>query len=142
MGLNSEKPYCGMGNVENLVDYMSNSWAESIVVPNSLLTEDLHDNIRGGRTLGRLEKLLDKRDGVDSEYAKRKAIKARNIEQYAKQVAESSQFAKHGDFVDINREINYNLGKVDEIQLHKNMMAMVGGMISAGIIDSDDLIEE
>jgi hypothetical protein len=31
---------------------------------------------------------------------------------------------------------------VDEIQLHRNMAALVGGMVNGGLIDADDLEEE
>ena len=32
--------------------------------------------------------------------------------------------------------------EADEIQLHKNLMAFVGGMVSGGMIDADDLLED
>lgn len=125
--LNKNLPYCGLGNIENLNNYMRQAFAELIVVPNSWLPEDYHDNVRGGRTLARLDQMADKAAGL-TEHRKLKALKAENIENYRKQYEESGQF-------------EYN-GHRDELQLHKNQMAFVGGMVNRGMIDADDLMED
>ena len=104
---------------------------ECIVVPNAWLPEEHHDNVRGGRTLARLEKVCDARDGL-TDHVKLKALKARNIERLRKQVTGH----------DIDCELDYSQNETDELQLHKNEMAMVTGMVNSGIIDADDLEEE
>ena len=76
---------------------------------------------------------------------KRKRRKARNIEKLRKQVEEKSIFTTHKggtDFVDLSGELDYSDNEADEIQLHKNLMALVGGMVNRGMIDADDLEEE
>ena len=99
---------------------------ECIVVPNSWLPEEWHDKVRGGRTLARLEQVCDKRAGITS-HRKIKALKAENIENYRK------QFEENGSF-------EYD-GHTDEMQLHRNEMAMVRGMVNSGMIDVEDLLE-
>jgi len=114
---------------------------EMIVVPNSCLPAEMHDNVRGGRTLARLEQLCEKRDGITA-HTKLKALKARNVERLAAQVDSKSVFAAHGDFVDLTGELDYSDNECDDLQLTKNMQALVGGMVNGGIIDADDLLED
>jgi len=114
---------------------------ESITVPNHLLPAEFHDDVRGCRTLARLDQLCDKRDGV-SEHTKLKALKARNVERLAAQVEAKSVFAAHGDFVDLSGELDYSDNECDDLQLTKNMQALVGGMVNGGLIDADDLLED
>ena len=143
--LDSTKPYCGMGNIENLNAYMQQQFAELIEVPNSMLPEKYHDNIRGGRTIARLNELMAEEEQTETAHQKAKAAKARNIEKLRKQVEEKSIFTTHKggtDFVDLSGELDYSDNEADEIQLHKNMLAMVGGMVNGGLIDADDLLED
>jgi len=98
---------------------------EMIVVPNSWLPEEYHDKVRGGRTLARLEKGCDKRDGL-TEHRKTKAIKAKNVENYRK------QFEANGTF-------EYN-GHTNELQLHRNEMAFCSAH-PAIEIDEDDWMD-
>ena len=56
--LDSTKPYCGFNNIDELNAHMQEQFAELIEVPNSMLPEKYHDNIRGGRTLARLNELM------------------------------------------------------------------------------------
>lgn len=115
----------------------------TIVVPNEWLPEELHDEVRGGRTLERLEQICDKRDGLTA-HRKLKAIKARNIEKLRKQVEEKSIYRTHKgrtDFVDLDGPLDYSQNEVDEIAQHRAECALVGGMISGGLIDADDLLE-
>jgi hypothetical protein len=114
---------------------------EMIVVPNSCLPAEMHDNVRGGRTLARLEQMCEKRDGITA-HTKLKALKARNVERLAAQVDSKSVFAAHGDFVDLTGELDYSDNECDDLQLTKNMQALVGGMVNGGIIDADDLLED
>ncbi len=117
---------------------------ECITVPNHLLPEEFHDEVRGGRTLARLEELCDKRDGI-TEHVKKQAIKARNIEKLRKQFEAKAQYHTHKggtDFVDLDSEFDYSDNECDELQLHKNMAALVGGMVNGGLIDADDLLED
>ena len=114
---------------------------ECITVPNHLLPAELHDDVRGCRTLARLEELCDKRDGV-TEHTKQKNIKARNIERLRKQVEATSRFNERGDFIDLEHELDYSDNECDDLQLTKNMQALVGGMVNGGMIDADDLLED
>lgn len=118
------------------------AWSKCIVVPNELLPEEFHDDVRKGRTLARLEQLCDVRDGIHTEHQKAKAAKARNIAKLAQQVEQLSRYNNHGDFIDIETELDYNVCEMDEVQLNKNMIAMVNGMVNGGIIDEDDLSDE
>lgn len=130
-----------MFNAKQELAKLEKAIMETIVVPNEWLPEELHDDVRGGRTLARLEQICDKRDGV-TEFTKTQAIKARNIERLRKQVEAKSIFHTHKggtDFVDLDGELDYSGNECDELQLHKNQMALVGGMINGGIIDADEL---
>jgi hypothetical protein len=111
---------------------------ECITVPNHLLPEEFHDHKSGERTLARLEELCDERDGI-TEHVKLKALKARNIEKLAAQVEAKTIRNAHGDFVDLDSELDYSDNECDELQLHKNQMALVGGMFNSGMIDAEDL---
>ncbi len=133
-----------MFNAKEELAKLEKAIMETIVVPNEWLPEELHDDVRGGRTLERLEELCDKRDGL-TEHVKVQQIKARNIEKLRKQFEAKAQFNTHKggtDFVDLDSEFDYSGNECDEIQLHKNQMAMVSGMISGGLIDADDLLED
>lgn len=124
-----------------MFDELARLVRESIVVPNHLLPEDFHDNTRGGRTLERLEQLCDERDG-NTEHRKLKELKARNVAKLAAQVEAKTIRNGHGDFVDLDSELDYSMNEIDELQLHRNMAALVGGMVNGGLIDSDDLLED
>lgn len=127
-----------------LLAEFSQAIRECITVPNHLLPEELRDEVRGGRTLARLEELCDKRDGL-TEHVKKQAIKARNIEKLRKQVEEKSIYRTHKggtDFVDLDGELDYSDNEMDDLQLTKNMQALVGGMVNGGLIDADDLLED
>ena len=143
--LDSTKPYCGMGNIENLNRYMQSVFAECIEVPNHLLPEEFRDEVRGGRTIARLNEMCEAKADTETAHQKAKAAKARNIEKLRKQVEEKSIFTTHKggtDFVDLSGELDYSDNEADEIQLHKNLMALVGGMVNRGMVDADDLEEE
>ena len=100
---------------------------ESVIeIPNSWLPAELHDDVRGGRTIERLNELLDERDGI-TEHRKLKAIKARNIARLAAQFESGCE------------EFDYSQNERDELQLYRNECAMIEGMIHAGHIDRDDL---
>ena len=116
---------------------------ECITVSNEWLPEEFHDDIRGGRTLARLEEMCEVRDGI-TEHVKRQQTKARNIEKLCKQVEAKSVFAetKAGkQFVDLDSELDYSNNEIDDLQLTKNMMALVAGMVNGGVLDADDLEE-
>jgi hypothetical protein len=101
----------------------------AVVIPNSWLTTNLQDNVRGGRTVAKLNKLLDKRDGV-TKHRKAKAAKARNVAILAAQFAAGRE------------EFDYSQNERNELQLYRNECAMVDAMIAAGHIDRDDLNDE
>lgn len=117
---------------------------EMIVVPNECLPAEFHDNVRGGRTLARLNEMTDKRDGI-TEHTKKQAVKARNIEKLSKQFETLAQYKTHKggtDFVDLSDGFDYSDNECDDLQLTKNMQALVGGMVNGGLIDADDLLED
>jgi hypothetical protein len=59
--LDSNKTYCGMGNIDNLRAYMENLLADMIVVPNSWLPESYHNKTTGGRTLAKVASMYEER---------------------------------------------------------------------------------
>lgn len=127
-----------------LVAELRQATRELIVVPNSCLPAEMHDNVRGGRTLARLEELCEKRDGITA-HTKLKALKARNVERLRKQFEAKAQYNTHKggtDFVDLDSEFDYSDNECDDLQLTKNMQALVGGMVNGGLIDADDLLED
>jgi hypothetical protein len=121
-----------------MFDELAKSIRECITVPNHLLPEEFHDHKSGERTLARLEELCDERDG-NTEFRKLKELKARNIERLAAQVEAKTIRNAHGDFVDLDSELDYSDNECDELQLHKNQMALVGGMVNGGLIDAEEL---
>ena len=79
---------------------------------------------------------------TETEHQQMKALKARNVERLRKQVEEKSVFKTHkggSDFVALSDELDYSDNESNEIQLHKNMLALVSGMVNGGLIDLDDL---
>ena len=113
-------------SAENWSRKLKEAVKECIVVPNSWLPEEYHDNVRGGRTLARLDEMCDKRDGV-TEHRKLKALKAENIENYRKQFEESGSF-------------EYD-GHRDDLQLYKNEMAFCTACPTIEF-DDDELMEQ
>lgn len=145
MNYDSTKPYCGFDNIDDLMADFSQAIRECIEVPNSWLPEEFHDNVRGGRTLARLDEMCEELTEQETAHQKAKAAKARNIERLRKQVEEKSIYKTHKggtDFVDLSGELDYSDNEADEIQLHRNMAALVGGMVNGGLIDAEDLEEE
>ena len=143
--LDSTKPYCGFNNIDELNAYMQQQFAELIEVPNSWLPEKYHDKIRGGRTIARLNELMAEEDETETAHQKAKAAKARNIEKLRKQFEQKAIYTTHKggtDFVDMESGFDYSDNEADDLQLTKNMMAFVGGMVNRGMIDADDLLED
>jgi hypothetical protein len=101
----------------------------AIVIPNSWLPAEMQDRKRGGRTVSKLNKMLDKRDGI-TEHRKLKAIKAHNIAILAAQFEAGRE------------EFDYSQNKRNELQLYRNECAMVEGMLHVGLIEENDLIDE
>jgi len=122
MNYDSTQPYCGFRNIQELTADLRQAFAELITVPNHLLPEEFRDNIRGCRTLARLEELCDKRDGM-TEHRKLKNIKAENVERYRKQF-------------ETDEQIRYD-GAVDELQLYKNEMAFCNSCPSIEFEEED-----
>ena len=140
--LDSTKPYCGFNNIDELNAHVQGVFAECIEVPNEMLPEKYHDNIRGGRTLARLNELMAEEAETETAHQKAKAAKARNIEKLRKQVEEKSIYKTHRggtDFVDLSEGLDYSDNEADEIQLAKNEFAFVRGMVNGGLIEWDDL---
>ena len=134
-----------MKTVEEMLKELEVAVMECIVVPNDMLPESFHDDVRGGRTLARLDEMCEDIADGETAHQKSKAAKARNVEKLRKQVEEKSIFTTHKggtDFVDLSEGLDYSDNEADEVQLHKNMMAMVGGMVNSGMIDADDLLED
>ena len=134
-----------MKTVEEMLKELEVAVMECIVVPNDMLPESFHDDVRGGRTLARLDEMCEDIADGETAHQKAKAAKARNVEKLRKQVEEKSIFTTHKggtDFVDLSEGLDYSDNEADEVQLHKNMMAMVGGMGNSGMIDADDLLED
>ena len=134
-----------MKTVEEMLKELEVAVLECIVVPNDMLPESFHDDVRGGRTLARLDEMCEDIADGETAHQKAKAAKARNVEKLRKQVEENSIFTTHKggtDFVDLSEGLGYSDNEADEIQLHKNMLALVGGMVNSGMISADDLMED
>ena len=134
-----------MKTVEQMLKELEVATQEMIILPNSWLPESFHNERDGGRSLAELNAMCEDIADSESEHQKTKAIKARNIEKMRKQVEEKSIFTTHKggtDFVDLSGELDWSDNEADEIQLHKNMAALVGGMVNGGLIDAEDLEEE
>ena len=112
-------------NVEQRLKDLEKAVEEMIVIPNEWLPEEYHDKVRGGRTAARLAEMCEQKESTKSNVKK---LKAENVANYRKQLEENGEF-------------EYN-GHVDEIQLHKNRMALVNGMFNSGMISKEDLIDE
>ena len=118
-------------NVEKKLKELEKAVQEMIVIPNEWLPEEYHDKVRGGRTAARLAEMCEVKEAEEKQ-RKTKTLKAENVENYRKQIEQGNQDMP---------EIEYN-GNVDEMQLHRNQMAFVGGMVNSGMIDKEDLIDE
>ena len=108
-----------------LIEELKREIRECIVVPNHLLPTELHDDVRGGRTLARLEQMCDEDKRETSKFRELKDVKAENVENYRKQVEENESF-------------EYN-GHTNDLQLYKNQMAFC---TAANLIDNDDILED
>mgnify|MGYP001170959684 FL=1 len=116
------KENCLKMNVEQRLKDLEKAVEEMIVIPNEWLPEEFHDKVRGGRTAARLAEMCEQKESTKSNVKK---LKAENVANYRKQLEENGEF-------------EYN-GHVDEVQLHKNQMALVGGMFNSGMISKEDL---
>ena len=125
-----------MKTVEQMLEELRVATQEMIVVPNSWLPESFHNERDGGRSLAELNAMCEDIADDESEHQKTKAIKARNIERLHKQVNNDN------GFYDLDKPFDYSENEIDEIQLHRNMAALVGGMVNGGLIDAEDLEEE
>tara|TARA_Y100001951_G_C11037579_1_gene128416 strand:- start:30 stop:365 length:336 start_codon:yes stop_codon:yes gene_type:complete len=99
---------------------------EGIWVPNDLLPERYQDHRSGGSTLERLDRIYDEEIRPNLEHKQMKAEKAERLEKYA------AQYEAEG-------KIDYD---VNEDRLYRNDMSFCSGLLKAGIIEADDLIEE
>ena len=125
-----------MKSVEEMLKELEVAVKECFVVPNEWLPESFHDDVRGGRSLARLDEMCEELADTETAHQKAKAAKARNIERLHKQVSDEK------GYFDIDKPFDYSENEKDEIQLHKNMMAFVGGMVNSGMIDADDFLED
>ena len=116
----------------NVEQRLKEAVEEMIVIPNEWLPEEFHDKIRGGRTAARLAEMWEEKEKRVSKFKETKALKAENVANYRKQIEQGNQDMP---------EIEHN-GHVDEIQLHKNQMALVGGMLNSGMISKEDLEDD
>lgn len=108
---------------------LRNELSKAIEIPNSLLPQSLQSK-RGYRTLSSVQRICKIEEKAISQHKIDKATKARNIERLAAQVANGCE------------ELDYSELECNDIQLHRNMVAMVSGMVNGGLIDAEDLIDE
>jgi hypothetical protein len=106
---------------------------DAIFVPNSMLPERYHDNKSGGRTLDGINKVYNREVEASVERAQLKAEKAKRIAAYRAQVeAQLIEFKTGQEEVHITYDVNAD-------KLYRNEQVFVGGMISGGVIDAEDL---
>jgi hypothetical protein len=121
--MNNKQQQTEWRGLEIELQALENAVAECIEIPNEWLPKEYHNGVSGCRTVGNLNRILDKRDGI-TDHKKRKAIKAENIKKYAAQI-------------DTCGEFDYN-GKTDHDQMYRNELAFVEAMIQGGQIYIDD----
>ena len=129
--MNDSKPYV---STDQLIANFKKAVDDCIEIPNEWLPESMQDNVRGGRTITRLNEMMDKTEGLTA-HVKLKALKARNVEKMAAQVADI-------DTAEMDFALDYEANEQDEIAQHRAECALVSGMVSGGLIDADDLLED
>ena len=135
--LNENLPYCGKNNIQELMNYMQEGLADCLTFDNEILPTSFHDDVRGYRTAEKLEAMCEAVE-ADSEYRRIKEIKARNVERLAAQV-DALAIKSNGKIVELDGEIDYSQNEINDVQLTKNMLAMVDGMVNGGILNQEDL---
>ena len=135
--LNENLPYCGKNNIQDLMSYMQEGLADCLTFDNEILPTSFHDDVRGYRTAKKLEAICETGE-ADSEYRRIKEIKARNVERLAAQV-DALAIKSGGKIVELDGEIDYSQNEVNDVQLTKNMQALIGGMVNGGILDEEEL---
>ena len=65
-----------MKSVEEMLKELEVATKEMLFVPNDLLPEAFHDDVRGGRTLARLDELCEEIADGETAHQKAKAAKA------------------------------------------------------------------
>lgn len=104
------------------------SVADCIEVPHSWLPVEFRDRRRKTHTsLRYVKRKLRKKKMVESEHQERKSIKARNIENYRKQI-EAGQEA-----------IEYN---TNEEKLHRNSLTFCKLMVESGLMQEEEFENE
>ena len=98
---------------------------EALWIPNEILPERYHDEREGGRTLERIEEVYQREVEPNLEYQRVQAEKAKRIEKYAAEYAETGEFT-----YDVDADMQY-----------KNEQSFCTGLIKSGIYDADDFNE-
>ena len=98
---------------------------EAIWIPNDLLPERYHDDREGGRTLERIQDVYESEVEPNLEHQRVQAAKAKRVAKYAAEYAERGEFEYD---VDVDRQ-------------YKNEQSFCDGLVSGGILDSDDFME-
>ena len=122
-----------MNKAQKLIDSCNEAIRECIIIPNEWLPEDYHDQVRGGRTLARLEQLCDKSEGL-TDHVKQKAAKARNIAKLA------AQFDR-----ELEQPLDYSDCEINELRQYDMEMMFVKAGIAAGMMEpitTEDLLDE
>jgi hypothetical protein len=130
--LSNQEFYSLLVETQEALNNLSAAVASGVFVPNSWLPKEYHDRKRGGRSLERINKISDKKEGVDSEYQKNKAAKAYNIKLLSQQVAANR---------DIDKPLDYSQNITNEASQYRSECAMVKGMLNSGLIQPEDLEE-
>lgn len=99
-------------NNRELMQGLLDAWKDALVIPNAYLPERMHEHKsweagsigkRGkvyGKTVARLEKILAK-ENEKKAFQQTKAEKAKRVEKYAAQVAETGEF-EYEETIDAN----------------------------------------
>jgi hypothetical protein len=106
-----------------LFDALARNTREMIVVPNSWLPEEYHNNRDGGRSLQELSDMATVKMETETQHQKLKREKSERAESYRKQWENSETPLDYDE---------------DSDKLYRNQLTFVGVMIKTGVMEEFD----
>ena len=108
-----------------LFDALARNTREMIVVPNSWLPEEYHNNRDGGRSLQELSDMATVKMETETQHQKLKREKSERAENYRKQWENSETPLDYDE---------------DSDKLYRNQLTFVGVMIKTGVMNEEEWI--
>jgi hypothetical protein len=106
-----------------LFDALARNTREMIVVPNSWLPEEYHNNRDGGRSLQELSDMATVKMETETQHQKLKREKSERAENYRKQWENSETPLDYDE---------------DSDKLYRNQLTFVGVMIKTGVMNEEE----